>query len=545
MSAATATAVAVVQPDAAPGLTGAVLRHAVRLVRRGAVIVGFLAAGMSAVVVQQHRRLFADSADLVSLEALATNPAIRIMFGRPVALADPGGFTVWRTGTPLAMILMVWAMLVVLRITRGDEEAGRWDLLLAGRYRLSRLIALHVGVVVAVTMLVGTAVTVAMATAGADIGGSVRYGLALALIGVGAAAWGALVGQLIADRRRAATLGAAGISAALLARMVADGVGSLAWWQWLTPFGLLGLAEPFAANRTMPLMLLALGAAIPAAAAVVTSRRRDLHGGLIHGRASTAARPLLLRSLARFAARRSRGPVVAWGAGVWLYCLIIGVLASSVTTFLAENRVFADLAAQAGFGELTTVAGYVASLFALLAIPIGLFAASRVSANADDEEARLLTLVFSAPVSRRRWYLTETAAALVGATVIAIGAGAATWVGAAAVDADVPGLAAVAGTLNVLPIAWLSLGAALLAYGWWPYAVLPVGALPAAGGFVLQVFAESFHWPDWVLWFSPYQHINAVPYESVNWAGTTGMTLLAITFAVLGLVGFTRRDLRG
>ena len=78
-----------------------------------------------------------------------------------------------------------------------------------------------------------------------------------------------------------------------------------------------------------------------------------------------------------------------------------------------------------------------------------------------------------------------------------------------------------------------------------PAAVLLVGALPAAGGFVLQVFAESFHWPDWVLWFSPYQHINAVPYESVNWAGTTGMTLLAITFAFLGLVGFTRRDLRG
>ena len=484
------------------------LRHAARLVRRGAVIGGVLAAGMSAVVVQQHRRLFTDSADLVSLEALATNPAIRIMFGRPVALADPGGFTVWRTGTPLAMIVMVWAMLVVIRITRGDEEAGRWDLLLAGRYRLSRVITLHVTVVVATTILVGTAVTVAMTAAGADAGGSLRYGLALALIGVGAAAWGALAGQLIADRRRAATLGAAGISAALLARMIADGVESLAWWQWLTPFGLLGLAEPFAANPTMPLLVLALGAATLTAAAVVTSRRRDLHDGLIHGPATTAARPLLLRSLPRFAARRSRGPVVAWGAGVWLYCLIIGVLTSSVITFLAENRIFADLAAQAGFGALTTVAGYVASLFALLAIPIGLFAASRISAAADDEEARVLTSVFSAPVSRRRWYLTETAAALVGAAVLAVGAGVATWAGAAAVDAGLSWPAAVAGTLNVLPIAWLSLGAALLAYGWWPHAVLPVGALPAAGGFVLQVFAESFRWPDWVLWFSPYQHIK-------------------------------------
>ena len=50
----------------------------------------------------------------------------------PVALQDPGGFTVWRTGTPLAVLVAVWAMLTVIRITRGDEEAGRWDIL-AGR----------------------------------------------------------------------------------------------------------------------------------------------------------------------------------------------------------------------------------------------------------------------------------------------------------------------------------------------------------------------------------------------------------------------------
>ena len=66
-----------------------------------------------------------------------------------------------------------------------------------------------------------------------------------------------------------------------------------------------------------------------------------------------------------------------------------------------------------------------------------------------------------------------------------------------------------------------------MAYGWVPQATLAVGAVPAVGGFLLQVLAESLRWPAWVLSLSPYQHLHAVPYESVNWAGTAGMTLIA------------------
>jgi ABC-2 type transport system permease protein len=84
-------------------------------------------------------------------------------------------------------------------------------------------------------------------------------------------------------------------------------------------------------------------------------------------------------------------------------------------------------------------------------------------------------------------------------------------VGVAVVGADIAPAAARGGALNVLPVAWLRLAAALLAYGWRPQATLLVGALPAVGGFVLQVLAESLRWPAWILNLSPYQHMNPVP----------------------------------
>ena len=400
------------------GFDSALLWHAWRLVRRGSVVVGLVAAGISAVVVSQYRSLAADGFDPGAMRALANSPAIRIMFGEPVALGDPGGFTVWRTGTFLAVVVAVWAALTAVRITRGEEEAGRWNLLLAGRVRLARLLGLQLAVIMTAAVVIGVAVTVAMIVAGTATSGAVLYGTALALIGAGAAAWGGLAGQLVGDRRRANVLATAGIGAGLLTRMVADSAEELSGLLWMTPFGLLGLVEPFAGNQPGPLAVLLLGGLALAAALAVSSSRRDVGAGVLCARTSHRARLGGLKSVPGFSVRRSTGSMVAWATGIWLYLLVIGLLASSLTVFLADNPLFADLAAQAGFGSLTTVAGYLASLFALLAVPVGLFAASRVAASHADEEARRLTVVFAAPVTRRRWFLVEAGTAVGGAAVL-------------------------------------------------------------------------------------------------------------------------------
>ncbi|MEV0293522.1 hypothetical protein [Nocardia sp. NPDC050710] len=93
------------------------------------------AAGMSALVASQYQTTFADAIDTNAIRALAENPAIRVLFGTPRALDDPGGFTVWRTGTPVLVLSGVWALLAATRVTRGEEDAGRWDLLLGGAVR--------------------------------------------------------------------------------------------------------------------------------------------------------------------------------------------------------------------------------------------------------------------------------------------------------------------------------------------------------------------------------------------------------------------------
>ena len=125
-------------PATAPGRVLTAL--AVRQVRRGALVVTAVSAGMSALVVATFR---SEALDPAALGALARNPAIRTLFGEPVALDDPGGFTVWRTGTVLSVLIGVWGMLAVTRITRGEEDAGRWSMLLSGRPTLTDAVRRH------------------------------------------------------------------------------------------------------------------------------------------------------------------------------------------------------------------------------------------------------------------------------------------------------------------------------------------------------------------------------------------------------------------
>jgi len=522
-----------------------IARLAARLIRRGFLIMLILVPGLSAMVVAQYRYTFSDPADVRSLQMLAQNPAIRVMFGVPMALDSAGGFTVWRTGAFAAAALGSWALLTATRITRGEEQSGRWALLLIGRLRLSSVVAQHLLVLLGAQLLVGGALTVAFIGAGAGARGALIYGTGVTLVGTFFAAVGTLCAQLIEERRLASGIAAAVLALALVLRMVADGVDRLTWLAWLTPFGLLAEAEPYAANRLSPLAVLAVVVSAVVGFAVLTAASRDLGSGLLTGSGTRPGRFGLLRSVPGFAIRRVLPSTFGWAVGLCTYFLIIGLLARSLAEFLLANPRFTDLAAQAGFAGLATVQGYVAALFALLAIPLGVFAASRLSHDAADEADGRLAALFSRPLTRSRWALVQIAVTTAAVVGLAIAAGIATTTGTALAGANLRLTEALAGALNVVPVAVLCLSAAQVAIGWVPHAVLALGAAPAVGGFLLTVLVDTFDWPNWLAQLSPFAHLASVPTTGPDWAGAAGMMGVSALLAGLGIAGFVRRDLRG
>lgn len=130
--------------------------------------------------------------------------------------------------------------------------------------------------------------------------------------------------------------------------------------------------------------------------AIGAARRRDVGGALVTVRTSRPPRVQLLGSLGGFAIRRALRPTTAWAIGIGVCFFIVGAMTASVLELFEQNRCFADLAAAAGFAGLDSANRFAAALFSLLAIPTGLYAATRLATMVADEKARRWTPIFTA-----------------------------------------------------------------------------------------------------------------------------------------------------
>ncbi|MFI2229776.1 polyketide antibiotic transporter [Nocardia testacea] len=534
---------ATLQPSTATPAAGRALsRLTVRQLRRSAALVALTAGVLTAVVAAQYQATLADALDSEAMRALTENPAIRVLFGAARALDDPGGFTVWRTGAPVFVLCGLWALLAATRLTRGEEDSGRWDLLLAGRARLLDLVT-RSAVTLTLAAAIAAAVGIALTATDTDTTGALIHALCVFGATTTFAGTGLLTAQLLPSRSAATGLASAVLGVGLLLRMLADGVSALAWLSWFTPFGLAARAAPYAGNHLPPVLVLIGAAAVSVLAALASARRRDLGAAVIQVPERRPARTRLLGSVTGFAARRALALTTGWAVGIGAYFLVIGAVITSILEFLTENPRFAELAATAGFGGLGSATGFAAAMFALSAIPAGLYAATRIAAVAADEKARRSTMLHSLPLSRYQLAGAEIAVTTTGIAILLATAAGGLWAGAALTGAPLGLGQALAGAFNIAPVALLALGAAVLALGWYPNAVSALGALPVAGGFLLDVIARSAGAPAWVLQISPFAHLAPVPDTTPTPTATLVLIAIALALTLAGLYGYTRRDL--
>jgi polyether ionophore transport system permease protein len=526
------------RPQLAPGR--AVSRLAVRQLRGGAVVVALICGGMSALVASQYQKI-GGMLDESGMRALAENPAVRILSGPPVALDDPGGFTVWRIGTPVSVLASGWILLAATRVTRGEEDAGRWDLLLAGRLRMADVVVRYLAALVGSATLIGVAVAASLLVAGTELTGTVIHATGITCVALTFATTALLAAQVMPKRSAATGLTVAALGVGLMLRMIADGSHQLAWLAWATPFGLTARAAPYADNRIVPLIVLGAFPIVLAGAALVAARHRDLGDGIVAVAESRPPRTRLLQSIGGFALRRAGRTTLGWAAGIAASFLVVGALLASILELFQTNPRFAELAAAAGVVPSVNVVA--ATMFSLLAVPTGLYAVMRLAAMVADEKAGRWTLLFAEPISRVRLVSTEIMVTVGAVVALHCSAAVAVWSGAKITGAPLQLTDSLAGALNSLPVALLAAGAAAVGVGWLPSAAGAIGALPVVGGFVVNVIMQTTQAPAWFVNLSPWTHLAAVPETPANWAATTILLFIGAILTALGVYGYAQRDL--
>lgn len=487
----------------------------------------------------------ASSAGLVGdTTSLTSTPAIRAMYGEPFDLTSAGGLFAWRYGAVLAAFVAVWALLATTRLLRGEEEAGRSELVLAAPLRPARAAAAGLGVVCAACGLVGVVIAATLAGVGESLVGAVLEGAALALVGIVFAAVGAVTSQLFAQRRRAAGVAGMVAGVAYLIRMVADGSNGQQWLRWTSPFGWVEEVRPFGGDRWATLLVLVVAAAALTVGAGVLARRRDVGAGVIAGGDTAVARTRLLGGALAFAWRQRLGGAVAWGAGVVLAGVLLGSVTASLMDFMASNAALQDLSARFGFGTLATIATFVAVLDAMVPVAVSLYAVTSVHLLWEDEERGRLQFVYAGGATRTRWLAATVGLTVVVAAVLTLAFGVATWAVTALQHVGLSLGQALAGAANTLPVTAVFVGIVVLVHGIRPGLASAVGGGAIGLGYLLGFVGPALRLPGWVNSLTPFHHMAAVPSVGVAWVPALVMVAAGATCTAAGFVAYVRRDLQ-
>jgi ABC-2 type transport system permease protein len=473
------------------------------------------------------------------------DPALLFLYGQ-LHGSSLGAIAAWRYLMYASIGAALMSTFLVVRHTRGDEEAGRLELV--GSTAVGRHVPLVVALVVAaVANLVLFVLTAAiLAVSGLPLTGTIAFGLAEIGGGLVFAVVAAVAAQISGTARGARGIAIALLGACFLVRGVGDSGGShgLSWVTWLSPVGWADQVRPFGGTRWWVLALPVAAAVAGTGLAFALAARRDQGAGLVQPRPGPAVAGRLLAGPAGLSWRLQRGWMTGWAAGFLVGGLAIGVVTKSIGKLVGSSPAIDKAISKIG-GQSALTDAYLAACMGLIGLVAAAYAVSVVLRLRSDEEEQRDEPLLASPVSRLRWGGSNLLIALAGTTVVlvagGIGVGLAYGIAISDVNTELPRL--IGAGLVQLPAAAAVAAVAAAAVGLVPRWSAPVGwTVLGLCGFV-GVFGPALNLSQWVLDISPFTHAPKLPGGVFSATPVLWLSVGALALAAAGLAGLRQRDI--
>jgi len=524
------------------GPVGALVQRAIRDGRVLTAVFTYLFLVYSFVQPVGYRRVYTTTASREEFaRGFGSNPGLRLLYGAPHNVATVDGYTAWRVGGVLAIAAAAFGLLAAVRALRGEEEAGRAELTLAGivSRRMAYLSAM--AAIGAATVILWAAEFAGFAFGGLPIAGSAYLALATVLVIPVFAGAGAVASQLASTRRIALEIGSGAVALFFLLRVIADTVAGAGWLRWLTPLGWAEEMRPFAGPQPVVLLLPVAASALLLLVAARLGATRDIGSGLLPERAGGTSLRLLSSPTAQ-ALRSQRDSLIAWAGSFAVFAFILGVVSSSVSSSGIPAGVDKQIA-KLGAGSITSASGYLALIFFVYVLGISLFVCAQMGSARREEAGQQLETLLALPVGRTGWLTGRLLLAAGGAVAIALLTGLLTWAGVVAGGTSVSLGQMLEAGANCLPVALLFLGIAALAYAAAPRASAAISYGLLVLSFLWQAVGALLGAPSWLVGLTPFGHVALVPAEPFRAVDAVVMIGIGVAAAAVGLAVFRRRDL--
>jgi ABC-2 type transport system permease protein len=535
------------------------IRLALRLGRWGLLGftgVGFIATFINAVAfyqvaghTQAEREAFAR--DFAQIAAQLT-----VLLPPPVRLDTMGGYVQFRGYGSLAVVFAIWALASASGATRGDEDRGLVEMILATGLSRARAIAARIAsfaiasVVAALAASFGLIIGAITGRESFPIGPALEAAVLLAAIALSCYSLVLLIAQIVAPRMATGVAGAVLLGLFLL-NSLSRTFDSLATLRWLSPFRYFELSEPLSpgGNFDLRATLVLIGIAIVAGAlAALAFTQRDLGSALIALRAS--ARPPTYEESRALAWRipvvrglyDRRVDLTLWTAGVSVVAALFVVLTKTIVQPLLAIPGLATY-----FAAFVHGAVYPSFLsfiwFGFAQLLLAGFAITQVARwSAEDTDGRL-ELILSNPVPRTQVVIERALVLALGALVIGAVSGVAVGLEShnQSIDLDAGHLAEASLLLVPFTLVFGAVGALLAAR--LPRATVGIAGVFAFASYLMLQIGPIFKLPGWVQNLSAFKLYGQPLTEGVDQTGLVIMLSIVIVGFAASAIVMQGRDL--
>ncbi|MEU4014068.1 polyketide antibiotic transporter [Microbacterium sp. NPDC028030] len=486
------------------------------------------------------------------LAAALANPVILMFRGLPSGTSE-GAFLAFEVLPWLALLAALMSTFLVVRHTRGDEEAGRAELVWAtpaGR-RLPTVATLVHGLLANVVLAALTAL--ALIATGLPTTGSLLSGAAAGTCGIAFLGIGLLAAQLMRTSRGANSLTVWVLVATFLIRGIGNAAGTpsddltsmaSAWPAWLSPFGWAEQTRPYDADLAWPILLGLVFGLVLAAASIALQSLRDIDASFVaERRGRVSARPALASPHA-LVWRLTSGSIIGWAAGGAITGILATTLSGLVDQISGENPAVAEILTQIGgaTGGLDEVV--VTVFFTLLGILAACCAVQTVVRTRQEEAHGTAESVLAAPVGRVRWLADFVIVGVVAVLIVVGAAVLAGWIGvwSNGGDESLYRIVAVAGLGQAVAAAVFAVLTALV------FVLIPRATTAVAWSLVLLaamlgMFGPLFGLPEWTANLSPFAVTPVVDGRGIDVRGLWWLVLALAAGGAAALTLMRRREL--
>ena len=482
------------------------------------------------------------------VNGLGNNVGLKAVLGIPHAINTVGGFTEWRSLGVITIIGALWGMMLVTKLLRGDEEDGRWELILAGPTNKRRAIletfaglTICLAIVFAFSMLFST---LANQVNGISFSLHERLYFALATVAVPALfmSVGALTSQIASSKRQALglALGIFGIVYAM--RAVSDSLSGYDWLHASTPLGWIENIQPLTNAQPMNFLWVGLVIAVTLGLTIFIASKRDLGAGIIPEAKAGRAKLLLLRNPWTLGLRLAGSGIITWTViSAVAAAAFVGVAQSAAESLRGSTTVDRAL------GNITntsnTAALFLGLFFLILILMIMGMTASMANGIREEEAAGHTDTLLVQPVSRVSWLAGRVCVVLFTLLCTSIAIGLTGYASTHAQGLSISFSTMMLAGINTAPASIFLLGVSILTFGIVPRLTSFVSYGVMALSFLIEFLAAALNVPNWLLNLSVLRHVALAPGVSPDWHANTVLTLLGLLAALIGILAFAKRDI--